>query len=140
MDVSGLSGSKIIEAANKDNHSYVDLSDTGTGFREFTKKTWEDLQPGIENEFRDIKDEEERKDLLQLAAGLSVLMDDSWENMEDYEDEDEDYEDEDDDRDLDEERAMNNGFTNDEMQELMCQGIKPWDDDARAALDFLYNF
>ena len=31
---------------------------------------------------------------------------------------------------LDEERANNWGFTNDEVEELLCQGVKPWDDDA----------
>lgn len=30
----------------------------------------------------------------------------------------------------DEERAMNCGFTNAEVEELLCQGVKPWDDDA----------
>mmetsp|Transcript_4852 Transcript_4852/g.8121 ORF Transcript_4852/g.8121 Transcript_4852/m.8121 type:complete len:131 (-) Transcript_4852:445-837(-) len=28
------------------------------------------------------------------------------------------------------ERMQNMGFTNDEVQELLCQGVKPWDDDA----------
>lgn len=30
-----------------------------------------------------------------------------------------------------EEQRMNNfGFTEDEVMELLCQGVKPWDDDA----------
>lgn len=29
-----------------------------------------------------------------------------------------------------EERMNNFGFTEDEVQELLCQGVKPWDDDA----------
>ncbi|TFY64734.1 hypothetical protein EVG20_g5849 [Dentipellis fragilis] len=37
-----------------------------------------------------------------------------------------------------EERMMNHGFTNDEVEELLAQGVKPWDDDARAVLDVLY--
>ena len=40
------------------------------------------------------------------------------------------YEDDSDfEREMDE-RMMNCGFTNDEAFELMCQGVKPWDDDA----------
>ncbi|KAK0452745.1 uncharacterized protein EV420DRAFT_1645595 [Desarmillaria tabescens] len=38
-----------------------------------------------------------------------------------------------------EERMNNNGFTDDEVQELLCQGVKPWDDDARDVLNFLYS-
>ena len=30
-----------------------------------------------------------------------------------------------------EERMMNCGFTNDEAHDLICQGVKPWDDDAQ---------
>ena len=29
-----------------------------------------------------------------------------------------------------EERMMNGGFTNDEVDELLAQGVKPWDEDA----------
>ncbi|KAI9438976.1 hypothetical protein H4582DRAFT_1946018 [Lactarius indigo] len=36
-------------------------------------------------------------------------------------------------------RAGNWGFTDDEVQELLCQGVKPWDDDARDVLDALYS-
>ncbi|KAF7981539.1 hypothetical protein HWV62_33129 [Athelia sp. TMB] len=36
---------------------------------------------------------------------------------------------EDDDTDEEEERMMNGGYTSGEMNELLCQGIKPWDDD-----------
>ncbi|KAH7102868.1 TPR-like protein [Auriculariales sp. MPI-PUGE-AT-0066] len=35
------------------------------------------------------------------------------------------------------ERAMNWGFTNDEVDELLCQGVKPWDDDAGNVMAFL---
>ncbi|EJD52364.1 TPR-like protein [Auricularia subglabra TFB-10046 SS5] len=28
------------------------------------------------------------------------------------------------------ERALNGGFTNDQLEELACQGVKPWDEDA----------
>ncbi|KAG7443925.1 uncharacterized protein BT62DRAFT_1078113 [Guyanagaster necrorhizus] len=38
-----------------------------------------------------------------------------------------------------EERMDNWGFTEDEVQELLCQGVKPWDDDARDVLNFLYD-
>ena len=38
------------------------------------------------------------------------------------------------------ERADNCGFLEDEIHELMCQGIKPWDDCAWDALDVLYDF
>src|SRR5262245_29391850 len=30
-----------------------------------------------------------------------------------------------------EERMMNCGFTQSEVEELLCQGVKPWDDDAQ---------
>jgi len=30
-------------------------------------------------------------------------------------------------------RTENWGFTDDEVQELLCQGVKPWDDDARVS-------
>jgi hypothetical protein len=39
-----------------------------------------------------------------------------------WEDEDEDEDDE------WEERAMNGGYSHDELNELLCQGIKPWDE------------
>ena len=35
----------------------------------------------------------------------------------------------DDDTDEEEQRMMNGGYTDGEMNELLCQGIKPWDDD-----------
>jgi hypothetical protein len=35
------------------------------------------------------------------------------------------------------ERACNFGFTEAETEELLCQGVKPWDDDAADVLDFL---
>jgi len=38
-----------------------------------------------------------------------------------------------------EERMNNFGFTEDEVQELLCQGVKPWDDDAWDVLDALYS-
>ena len=38
------------------------------------------------------------------------------------------------------ERMMNMGFTNDEVDELLCQGIKPWDDEDYVALDVLYDY
>ena len=31
-------------------------------------------------------------------------------------------------------RAGNWGFTDDEVQELLCQGVKPWDEDARVSV------
>jgi hypothetical protein len=31
-------------------------------------------------------------------------------------------------------RAGNWGFTDDEVQELLCQGIEPWDEDARVSV------
>ncbi|KAA1476438.1 hypothetical protein DENSPDRAFT_807198 [Dentipellis sp. KUC8613] len=37
-----------------------------------------------------------------------------------------------------EERMMNYGFTNDDVEELLAQGVKPWDDDAHAVLAALY--
>ncbi|XP_050405585.1 uncharacterized protein LOC126821246 [Patella vulgata] len=40
---------------------------------------------------------------------------------------------------LDEERMENFGFTNEEVMELLCQGIKPWDDEAYDALEVLYS-
>jgi len=39
-----------------------------------------------------------------------------------------------------EERMENFGFTEDEVQELLCQGVKPWDDDAHDVLDALYSY
>ncbi|TDL23900.1 hypothetical protein BD410DRAFT_786568 [Rickenella mellea] len=39
-----------------------------------------------------------------------------------------------------EERTMNGGFTNDEMDELLCQGVKPWDDDAWDVLHALNDY
>ncbi|KIP07573.1 hypothetical protein PHLGIDRAFT_127540 [Phlebiopsis gigantea 11061_1 CR5-6] len=42
-------------------------------------------------------------------------------------------------RDMDK-RAMNCGFTNDEVFELMCQGVKPWDDDAWDVMHALQSF
>lgn len=36
----------------------------------------------------------------------------------------------DDDNDVMEQRMMNGGFSNSEMDELLSQGVKPWDDDA----------
>lgn len=38
-----------------------------------------------------------------------------------------------------EERMNNCGFTNDELDELLCQGVKPWEDDAWDVLDALHN-
>ncbi|GAB4816422.1 hypothetical protein N2152v2_003468 [Parachlorella kessleri] len=35
------------------------------------------------------------------------------------------------------ERAGNFGFTHDEVEELLCQGVKPWDEDAWDVLEFL---
>ncbi|KAF8137160.1 hypothetical protein EV363DRAFT_1316886 [Boletus edulis] len=32
------------------------------------------------------------------------------------------------------------GFTGSEVEELLCQGVKPWDDDARDVLDALYDY
>jgi hypothetical protein len=34
----------------------------------------------------------------------------------------------------DEERMMNFGFTQSDVEELMCQGVMPWDDDARVSV------
>ncbi|KAI0264870.1 hypothetical protein BC834DRAFT_1042072 [Gloeopeniophorella convolvens] len=34
-------------------------------------------------------------------------------------------------------RSRNHGFTPDEVEELMCQGVKPWDDDAYDVLEAL---
>ncbi|PBK60614.1 hypothetical protein ARMSODRAFT_1026353 [Armillaria solidipes] len=39
-----------------------------------------------------------------------------------------------------EERMDNYGFTEDDMQELLCQGVNPWDDDAMDVLDVLYDY
>ncbi|KAF8268653.1 hypothetical protein EI94DRAFT_1727155 [Lactarius quietus] len=41
------------------------------------------------------------------------------------------------DSDEEEERRNNFGFTEDEAMELLCQGVKPWDDDAWDVLDAL---
>ena len=49
-----------------------------------------------------------------------------WED--EYEDEDDDDDGDDDDDDEWEERAMNGGYTQNELNELLCQGIKPWDE------------
>lgn len=38
-----------------------------------------------------------------------------------------------------EQRFWNCGFTDEEVFELACQGVKPWDDDAEAVLDVLNN-
>ena len=38
-----------------------------------------------------------------------------------------------------EERAQNCGFTNDEVQELLCQGVKPWDPEAWDVINVLYS-
>jgi hypothetical protein len=35
------------------------------------------------------------------------------------------------------ERTMNHGFTEDEAYDLLCQGVKPWDDDAADILAYL---
>lgn len=35
------------------------------------------------------------------------------------------------------ERMQNGGFTNDQVNELLCQGVKPWDDDAWDVLEAL---
>jgi hypothetical protein len=43
----------------------------------------------------------------------------AWEDMDSYDDED-----------IMEQRYQNGGFTDAEVQELLCQGVKPWDDDA----------
>ncbi len=37
------------------------------------------------------------------------------------------------------ERVQNGGFTNDEIEELMCQGISPDDPIAWDALDVIYD-
>ncbi|KAH9059673.1 hypothetical protein EDB87DRAFT_1684526 [Lactarius vividus] len=42
-------------------------------------------------------------------------------------------------KDSQEERMNNFGFTEDELQELICQGVKPWDDDAWDVLDAIYS-
>ncbi len=34
-----------------------------------------------------------------------------------------------------EERMDNHGFTEDDVQELLCQGVNPWDDDAMVSVD-----
>ncbi|KAK0224399.1 hypothetical protein EDD85DRAFT_959533 [Armillaria nabsnona] len=39
-----------------------------------------------------------------------------------------------------EERMDNYGFTEDDVQELLCQGVNPWDDDAMDVLDVLYDY
>ncbi len=39
-----------------------------------------------------------------------------------------------------EERAANFGFTKDEIEELWCQGVKPWDEDAWVVLSALSDF
>ncbi|KII94310.1 hypothetical protein PLICRDRAFT_171967 [Plicaturopsis crispa FD-325 SS-3] len=36
-----------------------------------------------------------------------------------------------------EERMMNHGFSNSEVEELLCQGVKPWDDDAWDVMNVL---
>lgn len=38
-----------------------------------------------------------------------------------------------DDSDEEEQRMNNFGFTEDEVMELLCQGVKPWDDDAQVS-------
>lgn len=81
-------------------------------------------------------------DIWRIRDNLDMLVDD-WQNAADDGSED----DSDDDfyglgmtrgrraRDMQferemEERAGNMGFTEDEVNELLCQGVKPWDDDA----------
>ncbi|KAK0501834.1 hypothetical protein EDD18DRAFT_1279551 [Armillaria luteobubalina] len=39
-----------------------------------------------------------------------------------------------------EERTYNYGFTEDDVQELLCQGVKPWDDDAMDVLAALHDY
>ncbi|SJL13916.1 uncharacterized protein ARMOST_17366 [Armillaria ostoyae] len=39
-----------------------------------------------------------------------------------------------------EKRMDNYGFTEDDVQELLCQGVNPWDDDAMDVLDVLYDY
>ncbi|KAI8896685.1 hypothetical protein BC833DRAFT_527979 [Globomyces pollinis-pini] len=43
----------------------------------------------------------------------------------------------DDESDLEEQRIQNGGFTDEEVNELLCQGVKPWDEDAWAVLNAL---
>ncbi|KAG2492427.1 hypothetical protein HYH03_009370 [Edaphochlamys debaryana] len=38
------------------------------------------------------------------------------------------------------ERYENMGFTRDELDDLLCQGVKPWDDDAWDVLAALHDF
>lgn len=38
------------------------------------------------------------------------------------------------------ERMENMGFTNDELNMLLCQGVKPWDDEAWDVLEALHEF
>ena len=39
----------------------------------------------------------------------------------------------------DSERSRNLGFSDDEVNELLCQGVKPWDDDAWVCFEFCLN-
>ncbi|KAJ4494355.1 hypothetical protein C8R41DRAFT_829828 [Lentinula lateritia] len=91
-------------------------------------------------------------DIWRIRDNLDMLVDD-WQNAADDGSED----DSDDDfyglgmtrgrraRDMQferemEERAGNMGFTEDEVNELLCQGVKPWDDDAWDVLNALNNY
>ncbi|KAL6301896.1 hypothetical protein BKA93DRAFT_930024 [Sparassis latifolia] len=64
---------------------------------------------------------------------------DMWALVESYRDDYDPEEDLSDEEALIEERMENFGFTGDDLQELLCQGVKPWDDDAWDVLDALQN-
>lgn len=41
---------------------------------------------------------------------------------------------------LEAQRKKNNGFTDEEVMELACQGVKPWDAEARDVLNVIYGY
>jgi hypothetical protein len=42
--------------------------------------------------------------------------------------------------DEEDERSMNIGFTHNETQELLCQGVKPWGSDADIVMAALHDY
>ncbi|KAJ2995892.1 hypothetical protein HDV02_000344 [Globomyces sp. JEL0801] len=72
---------------------------------------------------------EETKNYVSSITNVHLLPD--------YDTEDEDSYCSDDESDLEEQRIQNGGFTDEEVNELLCQGVKPWDEDAWAVLNAL---
>ncbi|TFY57503.1 hypothetical protein EVJ58_g6978 [Rhodofomes roseus] len=74
-----------------------------------------------------------------MAGGVDEYDDDDDEDEEDEDEEDEDEDYDEDGWDEEEERWNNCGFTNSEVHELLCQGVKPWDEDAWDVLEALHS-